>query len=94
MRTIRRVFALLCVVLAITLITGSATMASQTKTISMVKNCATWPTTSTCIVTRAAPLRFLRGSVITYHDPSNLGNPVGTDVTIATIARLAVACRR
>jgi len=58
------VSAAIAVTLAVTAVAPA--YASDTKNISLVKNCATWRTTATCVVTSSRPLGFLAGSVITY----------------------------
>src|SRR6202022_2258171 len=58
------VSTVVAVALAVTAVAPA--YASETRNISMVKNCATWRTTATCVVTSSRPLGFLAGSVITY----------------------------
>ena len=82
MRSIRRVLAITGLVAAIAMLASSSVSASETKTLSMVKNCQTWP--PTCVVTSSRPLGFMVDSVITYLDPPSLGTPAGTDVRIVT----------
>lgn len=82
MRSIRRVLAITGLVVAIAMLASSSVSASETKALSMVKNCQTWP--PTCVVTSSHPLGFMVGSVITYLDPPSLGTPEGTDVRILT----------
>jgi hypothetical protein len=76
----------IAVALAVTAVAPA--YASETKTISIVKNCATWGVTATCVVTSSRPLGFLSGSVITYGGGPG-GHPfdlfgAGTDVQIVT----------
>jgi len=73
---------------ALAAIAGGPAYASETKTISIVKNCATWGVTATCVVTSSRPLGFLADSVITYGGGPS-GHPrdlfgAGTDVQIVT----------
>ena len=82
MRNFKRILATAGLVAAMTVITGSASLASDSHRLSMVKNCAAWP--PTCVVTASKPLGFMVGSVITYLTPATLGTPAGTDVRIDT----------
>ena len=76
----------IAVVLAVVAV--SPAFATDTKTISAVKNCSTWRVTATCVITASDPLKSLIGSVITYgggpgpHQFDLFG--VGTDVELVT----------
>ena len=86
--SIRRVIASAGVAAMLAVIAASPVYASETKSISIVKNCLTWQSTATCVVTSSRPLGFLTGSVITYgggpgpHQFDLFG--AGTDVVIVT----------
>ena len=88
MFSIRQTVVSLGLAVALAVIAVAPASASDTKTISIVKNCATWGTTATCVVTSSRPLGFLAGSVITYGGGPS-GHPfdlfgAGTDVQIVT----------
>ena len=88
MFSIRRTIVTIGIVVVLAAIAAAPGYASDTKTISLTKNCATWGTTATCVVTSSKPLGFLTGSVITYGGGPS-GHPfdlfgAGTDVQIAT----------
>lgn len=88
MFSIRHTIMSIGIALALVAIAAAPAYASETKTISITKNCATWGTTATCVVTSSRPLGFLTGSVITYGGgpgghPFNLFG-AGTDVQIVT----------
>jgi hypothetical protein len=88
MRNFKRLLATFGVVAAITILAGSAAFANDSHRLSLVKNCGTWPTTATCVITSSTPLGFLVGSVITYGGGPS-GHPLalfgaGTDVQLVT----------
>ena len=88
MFSIRRTVVSMGIAVALALTTVAPSYASDTKSISIVKNCANWPTTATCVVTSSRPPGFLVGSVITYGGGPS-GHPrdlfgTGTDVKLVT----------
>ncbi|HYK99142.1 MAG TPA: hypothetical protein VEU77_12195 [Candidatus Acidoferrales bacterium] len=89
MFSIRHTIVSMGIAAALAVVATAPVYASETNAISIVKNCATWGTTATCVVTSSRPLGFLSGAVITYGGgpgghPFDLFGATGTDVQIVT----------
>jgi hypothetical protein len=85
-RSVRLFVAAATALALLTFLATSSALAAETKTFTGLKNCGTFPTPPTCIMT-AASLRILRGAVVNYTAPVFYLDHLASPVTLRAIDR-------
>lgn len=65
MRSARRLLAALAIVATLTVLAGSPASAVETKTLSALKDCGSFPDPATCLITTSS-LKVLEGATVQY----------------------------
>lgn len=84
MHSIRLFVAAATAVALLTVLAASSALAAETKTFTGLKDCGTFPTPPTCIIT-ASSLRILRGAVVNYTAPVFYSDHLASPVTLRAI---------
>jgi hypothetical protein len=84
MRSFRHFLVVVTAVALLMILAASSALGAETKAKSLylVKNCATFATASTCVITSSS-LKILRGSTLHYLEPGNL-TLAGTPMLLTT----------
>jgi hypothetical protein len=80
-RSLRHLITLV-IAASLMVLAASVALGSDTNSLNLVKSCATFPTTHTCVVT-SSNVGILLGSTFHYLDPSKLGSS-GSPMLITT----------